>query len=223
MSHPKIDIRVRDLEAKGYSVLEKTEISATLVRDGNVKHWLHILLVLLSGLLWLPFYLWRLGSVNSRVQLEVEGMDVLREKKIGNKSKLFAVLGMIPLVALSIFGSTLPPTSGGNSSSSFAGSNAELDKACRAMKTADITLATVGKRYYDGKVVSPSQLDSLQTADEGINNTYQVTSGAFYSYMVGQANNLYLVRINLAARDFAVAEMAIDAYLDNDRYTQFCN
>jgi len=31
------------------------------------------------------------------------------------------------------------------------------------------------------------------------------------------------VRINLAARDFAVAEMAIDAYLDNDRYTQFYN
>ena len=223
MSHPKIDIRIRDLEAKGHSVLEKTETSATLVRDGKVKHWLHILLVLLSGLLWLPFYLWRLGSVNSRVQLEVEGMDVLREKKIGNKSKLFAVLGMIPLVALSIFGSTLPPTSGGNSSSSFAGSTAELDKACRAMKTADITLATVGKRYYDGKVVSPAQLDSLQAAEEGINNTYQATSGAFYSYMVGQANNLYLVRINLAARDFAVAEMAIDAYLDNDRYTQFCN
>ena len=223
MSHPKIDIRIRDLEAKGHSVLEKTETSATLVRDGKVKHWLHILLVLSSGLLWLPFYLWRLGSVNSRVQLEVEGMDVLREKKIGNKSKLFAVLGMIPLVALSIFGSTLPPTSGGNSSNSFAGSTAELDKACRAMKTADITLATVGRRYYDGKVVSPAQLDSLQTAEEGINSAYQATSGAFYSYMVGQANNLYLVRINLAARDFAVAEMAIDAYLDNDRYTQFCN
>ena len=223
MSHPKIDIRIRDLEAKGHSVLEKTETSATLVRDGKVKHWLHILLLVLTSTLWLPFYLWRLGGVNSKVQLEIEGMDVLKEKKIGNKSKLFAVLGIVPFVALSIFGSTLPPVSGGSSSSSYDGSTAELDKACRAMKTADLTLATVGKRYYDGKVVSPAQLDSLQSAEEGINNTYQATSGAFYSYMVGQANNLYLVRINLAARDFAVAEMAIDAYLDNDRYTQFCN
>ena len=223
MSHQKIDIRVRDLQAKGHSVLERSETSATLVRDGKVKHWIHLLLTLASSGLWLPFYLWRLGGVNSKVHLEIEGMDVLRERKSGNKSKLLATLGILPFVALSIYGLTLPSAPGGDGPSPLSGSTSQLDDACSAMKAADLTLATIGKRYYDGRAISQAQLNSLKTAEENINNTYQATSGAFYSYMVGQANNLYLVRINLAARDFAVAEMAIDAYLDNDRYTQFCN
>lgn len=223
MSHQKIDIRVRDLEAKGYSVLERSDTSATLVRDGKVKHWLHLLLTLGTSGLWLPFYLWRVGSVNSKVHLEIEGTDVLREKQSGNKSKSFSALGAVPIVALLFYGSTLPSVPGGNESGPFEGSTSQLDEACRAMKAADLTLATVGKSYYDGRAISQAQLDSLRASEENINNTYKATSGAFYSYMVGQANNLYLVRINLAARDFAVAEMAIDAYLDNDRYTQFCN
>lgn len=223
MSHPKIDIRVRELEAKGHSVLERTETSATLVRDAKVKHWLHILLIFLSTGLWIPVYLWRLGSVNSKVHLEMEGLDSLRERKSGNRSKLFATLGFLPILGLTFFGSGLPSAPNVTSPSSLSSSTQELDRACQAMKTADLILATIGKQYYEGRAVSPAQLDSLKSAEEGINNSYQATDGAFYSYMVGQANNLYLVRINLAAKNFAVAEMAIDAYLDNDRYTQFCN
>ena len=108
MSHPKIDIRVRELESKGFSILERSETSAILVKNKKIKHWLHILLTLFTGW-WLIGYLWILGNRNTRIELEIEGMDVLRESKSNNKSGRYLAIGAVGLLTLTLIGAAISP------------------------------------------------------------------------------------------------------------------
>ena len=112
-------------------------------------------------------------------------------------------------------------TSSSNSNSQSSSSSSSLDKACSAMKTADLAVATAAQNLYAGSV-SNSDITRLKAAERGINSTYKATSGGFYSYMLTQAQWVYLLWTSIEYGDGGSAVLAIEYYLDDDEYTRYC-
>lgn len=109
-----------------------------------------------------------------------------------------------------------------NSDSQSSSSSSSLDTACSAMKTADLAVASAAQNLYAGSV-SNSDIIRLKAAEKGINSTYKATSGGFYSYMLTQAQWVYLLWTSIEYGDGGSAVLAIEYYLDDDEYTRYCN
>jgi hypothetical protein len=106
-----------------------------------------------------------------------------------------------------------------NSNSSDSATS--LDRACSAMKNADLAVVTAADNFYAGSV-SGSDISKLKSAESRINSTYKSVNGGMYNYMVGQANAVYLLWSSLEFGDAGTAFFAIESYLDGDEYTRYC-
>jgi TM2 domain-containing membrane protein YozV len=104
---------------------------------------------------------------------------------------------------------------------SAASSNSNEDKACLAMKNADMAVSTLAKKVLDGTAVS-SDAKSITSPLNAVNSAYKSLDGDFYWYLVAQGNSMDLLQRSVKSEDWYTAGVAIGAYLDADEYPRFC-
>ena len=234
MAHPKIDIRVRELEVKGFGVLERSETSATLVKNKKVKHWLHILLTLVTGW-WLIVYLWILGNRNTRIELEIEGMDVLRESKSNNKSGRFLAVGAVGLLTLAFIGAAISPflpdsgdrfprssstPSQQNSAPATTGNAAKNDSSeCVAALRGNERFVTVINAVQSGNYDATKLVRDMQSIEDSLDNAWETASSSgLRNGLLEQANNIGLARLSLGNGDISSFDFAVSQFIANSGY-----
>ncbi len=104
---------------------------------------------------------------------------------------------------------------------SSANLNSSEDRACLAMKNADLAVATLAKKVLDGTAVS-SDANSITAPLNAVNSAYKSLDGDFYWYLVAQGNSMDLLQRSVKSEDWYTAGVAIGAYLDADEYPRFC-
>jgi TM2 domain-containing membrane protein YozV len=104
---------------------------------------------------------------------------------------------------------------------SNTGSQSSEDKACQAMKNADMAVATVGRKITQG-TATPADADSLGPALASVNSAYKSLDGDFYWYLVAQGNSIDLLKMSIQNEDWYSAGVALAAYLDADEFSTFC-
>ena len=100
-------------------------------------------------------------------------------------------------------------------------SSATSDQACSAMKSADMAVATLGKKVISGTAKS-SDTGSVKSALTRVNAAYPQLDGSFYFYLVGQGNAMDLLIRSVESGDFYSAGVAVQSYLDGDKYSTYC-
>jgi hypothetical protein len=116
---------------------------------------------------------------------------------------------------------TRPAPSTAPQASSNAASQSSEDKACQAMKNADMAVATVGRKITQG-TATPADADSLGPALASVNSAYTSLDGDFYWYLVAQGNSIDLLKMSITNEDWYSAGVALAAYLDADEFSRFC-
>lgn len=235
MSHPKIDIRIRDLEAKGFSILDRSETSAVLVKNKKVKHWLHILLTILTSGWWLIGYLWILGNRNTRIDLEIEGLDVLRESKSNNKSGRYLAIGAVGLLTLAFIGAVISPflpesdnpvlrssstPSQQTSAPSSGGTAASNDSSeCAAALRGNERFVTVINAVQSGNYDTTKLVRDMQSIEDSLDKAWETASSSgLRNGLLAQANNIGLARLSLGNGDLASYDYAVSQFISNSGY-----
>lgn len=110
------------------------------------------------------------------------------------------------------------------STPSFNNSNASsatVDEACYSMKSADMAVAVLGKKVLGGSATS-RDVGSVKAALARLNVAYRELDGAFYSYLVSQGNAMDLLVRSIESGDYYSAGVAVQSYLDGDKYSTYC-
>lgn len=240
MSHQKIDIRVRELESKGFSILERSETSAILVKNKKIKHWLHILLTLFTGW-WLIGYLWILGNRNTRIELEIEGMDVLRESKSNNKSGSYLAIGAVGLLTLALIGAAISPflpesdnpvlrssssPSQQSSAPSSGGTAASNDSSeCTVALRGNERFVTVINAVQSGNYDTSKLVRDMQSIEDSLDEAWETASSSgLRNGLLEQANNIGLARLSLGNGDLTSFDYAVSQFISNSGYFRpYCN
>lgn len=113
------------------------------------------------------------------------------------------------------------PTKPSPTQTSSSNSNSSEDKACLAIKNADLAVATLAKKVLDGTAVS-SDANSITAPLNAVNSANKSLDGDFYWYLVAQGNSMDLLQRSVKSEDWYTAGVAIGAYLDADEYPRFC-
>jgi TM2 domain-containing membrane protein YozV len=117
--------------------------------------------------------------------------------------------------------SVRPEPSSSPKPSSNPASQSSEDKACSAMKNADMAVALVGRKITQG-TATRADADSLGPVLASVNSAYKSLDGDFYWYLVAQGNSIDLLQRSIANEDWYSAGVALGAYLDADEFTRFC-
>lgn len=234
MSHPKIDIRIRELEAKGFGTLERSEMAASLVKNKKIKHWLHILLTLLTGW-WLLIYLWILANRNARIDLAIEGVDILRETKSNNKFAKYLTVGAVGFLALGILSvviSPLVPESGGPTTRTSAASSqpspsrssqgnapSSDTSECAAALRGNERFVTVINAVQSGNYDAAKLVRDMQSIEDSLDSAWDTASSSgLRTGLLAQANNIGLARLSLGNGDLASFDYAVSQFISNSGY-----
>ena len=241
MSHPKIDIRIRDLEAKGFSILERSETSAALIKNKKVKHWLHILLTIITSGWWLIGYLWILGNRNTRIDIEIEGVNVLRESKSNNKSGRYLVVGALGLLTIASIGAVISPflpesddpvprssstPSQQPSAPSSGGTAANNDASeCAAALRGNERFVAVINAVQSGNYAASELVRDMQSIEDSLDNAWDTASSSgLRNGLLEQANNIGLARLSLGNEDLPSFDYAVTQFIANSGYFRpYCN
>lgn len=135
--------------------------------------------------------------------------------------------GFILLLVLNVVGQQIDPPLESRQSTSKPKSNStgnsfsSEDKACSAMKSADMAVASLGRKVTSG-TATRNDAASLTFALNSVNDAYKSLEGDFYWYLVAQGNAIDLLQRSVENEDWYSAGVAIASYLDGDEYTKFC-
>ena len=226
--HDRLNNRIAELNRQGFGALNSTETSATLIKEKQPKHWLHLIAVLLTAGLWLFPYVYIIGKSRVKIYLEIEGAGLLRESREGGgvgallltwavMFGAYIVLGVLAFLAL-------PWLSWG---ASVAVNNSQpnaAEEACSAMNAADFIMDEIENDLYGGKRISVARINALIPTEERIRALLLSVEGDFQSYMSTQADNISRAFDDLKESAAPGSKPGVDDYMKvfNTDHLKYC-
>ena len=223
----RLQTRIRELNKQGYGALNLSETGATLIREKQPKHWLHIILVLITGGLWIIPYIYLLGKSRTKIYLEIVGAGLLKERREGGGGKwLFAAYGiaMAAFVSLGITAYLANPLLMRLNASIETPDRTPTEEACGAMSAADFIVDEIENDLYSAQRIPLTRVESLKTAENRIRDLIPQVEGDFKVYMETQASNLSQAYADLRESAAPGSKPGIDEYMKvyNTSHLGFC-
>ena len=226
--HDRLKTRILELNKQGFGALNSSDTTATLIKERQPRHWLHLVAVLVSAGLWLFPYVYIIGKSRVKIHLEVEAAGLLRERREGGGMKAVlitygALLGAYVIVGL-LAAAALPWLSWGNSVLQNSTEPSSIDQACSAMEASDFIMDEIEDDLYGGKRISVARINALIPTQERIRSLIPSVEGDFQVYMSTQADNIAQAFSDLKESAAPGAKVGVDAYMKvyNTDHLKFC-
>ena len=226
--HDRLKQRIAELNREGFGALNATDTTATLIKEKQPKHWLHIILVLLTGGLWLLPYIFIIGKSRVKIHLEIQAAGLLKERREGGGLKpVFITLGIMFLAYFlaGILAFIVSPWLGwGASVLQNNRQPSAIDQACSAMEASDFIMDEIEDDLYGGKRISVARINALIPTQERIRSLIPSVEGDFQVYMSTQADNISQAFNDLKESAAPGAKPGVDAYMKvyNTDNLKFC-
>ena len=226
--HDRLRTRILELNKQGFGALNSSDMTATLIKEKQPKHWLHLIAVVLTVGLWLFPYVYIIGKSRVKIHLEVEAAGLLRERREGGGMKAVlitygALLGAYVVLGI-LAGAALPWLSWGNSVLRNSIEPSAVEQACSAMAAADFIMDEIENDLYGGKRISVPRINALIPTQEAIRGLIPSVEGEFQAYMSIQADNISEAFADLKESAAPGSKPGVDAYMKvfNTDHLKFC-